>query len=419
MIELDILNLFLKDKSNYDKYYNYIDNNYLKLNYSLIYKLYNIINIYYNKYTDKDSMSFEDLESLYVINYPFIKDVQREELALVMARLRSSNPNEEVILDLLKSHKIRAKANEIAAVAISVAEGRAEAEDLIREIESLQEDEQTEVVETFVTSNLEELYEKHVKENGLRWRLEYLNQSLGSLRPGDFGFIFARPETGKTTFLASEITHMAGQADGPILWINNEEQGGKVMLRCYQAALGCTVSKLFEDRADSELKYKEITSDRIKIIDEPSITKERVESLCKVHKPSLVIFDQIDKLEGFKGDRRDLELGAIYKWARDLAKKYCPVVGVCQADGTGEGQKWLTMSNVADAKTSKQAEADWILGIGKSHDTGLTNIRFFNISKNKLLGDEDTRPELRHSQREVVIEPEIARYRDINSRRIR
>jgi hypothetical protein len=50
---------------------------------------------------------------------------------------------------------------------------------------------------------------------------------------------------------------------------------------------------------------------------------------------------------------------------------------ICQADGTGEGQKWLTMSNVANAKTSKQAEADWILGIGKVNDPGYDNYSLF------------------------------------------
>ncbi len=62
-----------------------------------------------------------------------------------------------------------------------------------------------------------------------------------------------------------------------------------------------------------------------------------------------------------------------------------PVIAVCQADGSGEGVKWLNMGNVANAKTSKQAEADWILGIGKTNDEGLEYMRHFCISKNKLV----------------------------------
>ena len=116
----------------------------------------------------------------------------------------------------------------------------------------------------------------------------------------------------------------------------------------------------------------------------------------------------------FDADRKDLAMGMIYQWAREIAKTYAPVIAVCQADGTGEGVKWLTMGHVADAKTAKQAEADWILGIGKSNDEGFEYMRYLNISKNKLSGDDDSDPSLRHGRFEVVTEPQIARYKDIS-----
>ena len=71
------------------------------------------------------------------------------------------------------------------------------------------------------------------------------------------------------------------------------------------------------------------------------------------------------------------------------------------------------MGNVANAKTAKQAEADWIVGIGKIPDTGYENVRYLHASKNKLSGDEDSLPDQRHGKREVIIKPSIARYEDI------
>jgi replicative DNA helicase len=268
----------------------------------------------------------------------------------------------------------------------------------------------------FVTDDLQILIDDAVSTPGLRWRLNTMNQMLGSLRKGDFGFIFARPETGKTTFLASEITYMATQLkeeDGPILWINNEEQGSKVMLRVYQAALGVDLTTLYSDIDHHKQEYQRLTHGKLKLYDSGIIHKSTVEKLCKQYKPSLIIFDQIGKITGFDKDREDLVQGAIYQWARELAKEYCPVIGVCQADGSGEGVRWLTMSNVADAKTAKQAEADWILGIGKVNDAGYDNLRFLHLSKNKLTGDKDTIPDQRHGRRETLIEPGIARYKDI------
>ena len=148
------------------------------------------------------------------------------------------------------------------------------------------------------------------------------------------------------------------------------------------------------------------------IIDNASTHRRDVERICKLYNPSFIIFDQIDKIKGFDGDREDLKLGATYQWARELAKTYCPVIGVTQADGSGEGKKWLTMENVANAKTAKQAEADWILGIGASHQEGFEYVRHLHASKNKLPGDEDSDPKMRHGKVDVIIDPEIARYRD-------
>ena len=222
--------------------------------------------------------------------------------------------------------------------------------------------------------------------------------------------------TGKTTFLTSEVSYMASQLKpgmGPILHFNNEEQGNKVKLRYFQATLGLTLTELMSNREVNQQKYlKETNEGQIQIYDNAEIHRNRVDAICANLRPSLIIFDQLDKIKGFAADREDLRLGAIYIWARELAKKYCPVIGICQADGTAEGVKYLTMDHAANAKTAKQAEADFIIGIGCVHDPVFEFVRYINIPKNKLQGDEDTDPKLRHSRFECLIRPEIGRYED-------
>jgi hypothetical protein len=71
------------------------------------------------------------------------------------------------------------------------------------------------------------------------------------------------------------------------------------------------------------------------------------------------------------------------------------------------------MNNVAEAKTAKQGEADWILGIGKTYDEQMEFVRHFYISKNKLTGDPDSDPSWRHGKWDVLIQPELARYKDL------
>jgi replicative DNA helicase len=364
-----------------------------------LYNLYNVLDSMMDLY--KRDLTFDEYKLNVLTKYPDYTDL--------VLQIEHSSIGQDVLQDAIQQLIERHHAYELALLAIDVSEGRKPLSMVLDYYSKLEDKEQVEDVE-FVTDDLEELYEETVHKPGLRWRLTALNKMLGSLRKGDFGFIFARPETGKTTFLASEVTFMAGQTKDPILWFNNEEQGNKVKVRCYQAALGCDLAKLYSNRPRAMEYYTKHTNNNIKIFDSASVNKRQIESICKEFKPSMIIFDQIDKIKGFDSDREDLRLGSIYIWARELAKTYCPVIGVCQADVTGEGKKWLDMSNVANAKTSKQAEADWILGIGTVHDIGLEFIRYLHLSKNKLSGDIDSDPAMRHGRSEVLIKPEIARY---------
>lgn len=319
----------------------------------------------------------------------------------------------EVLLQDLKRKEAALKLSETA---FQVAQGRATDEDLqkIWDVSfSDKVDHTSDLPLVEVSNNLEELIEQNYAEQGYRWRLDCLNKSLGSLRHGDFGFIFARPETGKTTFLASEVTSFLSQSSEAIVWFNNEEQGYKVMLRIYQAYFGVTNDQLLANPKRFRDEFILRTGGRFKLYDSATIGRKDVERIIDALRPGIVIYDQIDKITGFAADREDLRLGAIYQWARELAKNSHAAIGVCQADGTAEGVRYLTMDHVANAKTAKQAEADWILGIGKTHDDQQQDIRFLNISKNKLLGDRDSITDLRHGKFEVLIEPSIARYRDI------
>ena len=411
MVEELILKLFIEERNVLTKYFKYVKINYIKNNYSNIYKLFIITNKYYNKYKDKYSITKEELITEYNINY-YLQDSERQEIDTLVDRILGLKiENKESLIELLSEHRRRALAGDIAKLALDVEEGTANTSDLIDKFSDFEHQEIEDDEAESVNMDLEDLYESQVQSPGLRWRLDWLNKSLGSLRQGDFGFVFARPETGKTTFLASEMTHMITQTEGDILWFNNEEQGKKVGVRCYQALLGLTTKQLFDDVKGNASKYEELTQNRIKIYDfEDSSHVSRIESIIKETNPSLIIFDQIDKIKGFKADRHDLQLKALYQWARELAKTYAPVIAVSQAGGTAEDKLWLTMDDVDSSKTAKQGEADWILGIGKQTDN-TSNVRYLNISKNKLLGDSDTLPDLRHGNAQVLMQPDVARYK--------
>ena len=376
--------------------------------------VFDTISFAHDKYGE--DLTTEMLLQLHRDRFPSMPDSSRESIELVIKDLTNYvQDNPEMMQDLIVNFWRRDRAQKIGSKATDIwlgNEGDYEGlRVLVDELINKQPEDSTNY--SRVEDDVADFLETHEKGFEFHFELESLQDRVGGVGRGNLGIIFARPETGKTTFLASEMTHMITQTEGDILWFNNEEQGKKVAVRCYQALLGKTNKELFDDLESNANQYKERIQDRLKIYDfEDSSRANRIEQIIKTTNPALIIFDQVDKIKGFKADRYDLELKATYQWAREIAKMYAPVIAVSQAGGTAEGKLWLTMDDVDSSKTAKQGEADWILGIGKEQDN-TSNMRFLNISKNKLLGDSDTLPDLRHGNAQVMIKPDIARYNEI------
>lgn len=335
-----------------------------------------------------------------------------QDVFLNLEKLDVSDDTSKVLLESIVRKR---KLKELSLAAYEAGEGNMTMDkfnELVTSFKDAPEASQDDI--EFISDDIEFIVQETFKTPGLRWRLKTLNKMMGSLRFGDFGFIFARPETGKTTLLASEVTFMAEQATKPVLWLANEEDGKKVMLRIYQATFGVDLPTLLSNLPKWRKLYQEKYDGRIKVVSGMQwMTKNGVQRLCDRIDPSLLIVDQLSKITGFDADRKDLELGAACEWGRNLAKTYCPVIAVHQADGTAEGVQWLNMGHVSNAKTAMQADADWIMGVGKKNQDGYESLRYLALSKNKLLGDEDTDPALRHGKMEVLIEPVIGRYKDL------
>lgn len=393
----------LLNKGNYSNYRNYLKHkDFSKESLSVL----DVIDEYHRDNTE--DLSLDDL-----VNRFFSAHKPDEYYKTFFETLRSKQSTES-FKSLLEAFKSRRIAQDLSAVLYEVSEGKrplAEVFNLIEELKNPIDETQYD----FVTDDLNDILDECLVTPGLKFRLKFLQRSLGSLRKGDFGFIVARPEVGKTALLCSEVSYMATQLkdeDGPVLWFNMEDGGKKVKARIVQATLGATIKEINENRDRALNKYTTLTKGKILLHDNVSPSKYFVESMFEKYKPSLAVFDQLDKVGGFSADREDLRLGAIYLWARGLAKRYCPIIGVSQSDGSGEGQEFLTMANISNSKTSKAAEADWILGIGAKSEFGSEHLRGLSILKNKLIQDSEASEAERHGKRTVIIRPQIQRYVD-------
>lgn len=269
----------------------------------------------------------------------------------------------------------------------------------------------------YIRDDIGDLLAEEISDAGWRWRLECLNQSVRGLRPGDFGIIAGRPDKGKTTFIASELTYLAAQLPPgqPAVWLNNEGPGKRIIPRLYQAALGAKVSELIGWNATGKLKsmYADIMGfvDRIRVIDIHNADCFTVEAIVERNNPGIVVYDMIDNIRGF-GDaaRTDLGLERMYQWGRELAVKHGHAgLATSQISNEGDGLQFPTLGMLKDSKTGKQGACDFQLMIGASNDPGLQSVRYIGMPKNKLRR-EGAAPDPRAT---VKYDPQRARYEDI------
>lgn len=399
---------YLLNNIYYNKYINIININNIKYNNKYIYKILLSLKELKEKHP-KEEHTPQELETMLYACYPALQGDEAEACRQVLQQVTTVTVDPALADDLFSSLATQAQAEAIAERAIEVSQGKAKFESLA---ELFKMPEIVTPDDTFAITDLEAIYNHENAVPGLRWRLQTLNKILGPLRVGDFGFLFGRPEIGKTTLLASEVTFLGTQTEQPVLWVNNEQRGTAVIPRCYSALLGLPESEIRKDVGEARNQWQRTFGDRFKFVDNPSITASAIDRICADIKPGLIVFDQLDKVHGFEADRHDLLMKKIYQWARELAKMYGPCIGVCQAGGTAEGKKYLDMNDVDSSHTAKQGEADWIIGLGKSNDDGFERVRYLSICKNKLPESDETVPELRHGKVEVFIDEPTARYVD-------
>jgi replicative DNA helicase len=269
----------------------------------------------------------------------------------------------------------------------------------------------------YIVDDIHDLLDEELDNSGLHWRLDVLNQHMRGLRPGDFGIVAARPDKGKTMFLASEVTYLAPQLpEGKnILWLNNEGMGKRIIPRLYQASLAGTLSELGILRRGGLLKraYADKVGgwDRIRIVDIHGKDSFTVEQIIERNNPAVVVYDMIDHIRGF-GDmpRTDLMLEEMYKWARTISVKHGLIgLATSQISNEGDGMQYPTLGMLKDSKTGKQGACDFMLMIGASNDPNLLNVRYLGLPKNKL-----RRQGAPGDCRAIVgYNPERVRYNDI------
>ena len=88
------------------------------------------------------------------------------------------------------------------------------------------------------------------------------------------------------------------------------------------------------------------------------------------------------------------------------------MIGVSQANADGYNTKWLTELDMANSKTAKPAELDFLIAIGRTNEPGYEYTRYINIPKNKRKHNRYANERDRHGKFTTTLIPELSRYKD-------
>ena len=410
-----IIKLFCSSVDLYNRYNRYINKTNITKEYLVILES---LKEYYNKFEEHKYLSSDELKTWFHHVNPAIKD--KELYDALFERLSSLDISDTVAEEIVTNMIEKEYANKIITTLIPVIEDSSfrklntEVKKLVDEYEEVCNLKKDEEDNPFVTAELETILEETTTGSGLHWRLDCLNKSVGLLRGGNLMHVFARPDMGKTSFLASEATFIASQLkdDEVLVWINNEEKGSKVRLRTYQACLGANTSAILTNLNKAKELYKERGGSKILIYDDATVKLSDIKKLFSEYNIRVMIIDQGDKVAFSKdGDMSQADrLQRLYQHYRELAKKYnADIITAGQCSGEGEGKKWLTMDMMNNSKTGKPGELDVAIGIGATHeeqtqeDDGVPMNRYIHVCKNKH-GP--------HGKAAVLFDATKARYKD-------
>lgn len=333
----------------------------------------------------------EELEAYFDTRNPALPSSTRNRYMDHMEWIRDdTGTNYELQYDIIKKFWMRNRARLIAEKGADIFLGKStEWGDLVQLVEKSAIDSLGQKVSySEVTDDIGALLDSESMEPDFPFNWDPLSRKVAGLDRGHFGIIFARPETGKTTFISFLASQYMKQQFTVAIWAN-EEKGAKTKIRIIQSYFGITKSKVHEEREEVIYQYKMQMKPYLRMLDCVGTSMTEIDDWCKINKPDILFIDQLDKvrIEG-KFNRGDEKLKEIYLQARELAKRNdCLVWGISQASAEAEGMASVEYQYLDNSKTGKAGEADLIIGIGKRMDeAGYRGTRYVCISKNKQNG---------------------------------
>ena len=368
---------------------------------------YDTIKKAHEKYPDND-LDINEVSALHTEVYnPALTRASKINFVNLIDDIKNEKlPNKDVANDILDSMYKKSVAHRIALEATNIYNGGDASfltvKNYVDEIENEVDD-----IEGSVTDDIAELIKELDEDTQYTFGdIPDLRRLVKGVGKGNLVIVFARPETGKTAFWVSLVANRNGFASqgAKVHALVNEEPAIRTQMRLISCWTGMTKEEISKDVPLATERWKEIKSN-VKIIDTVNWDLDQIDAYCDVHKPDIVIVDQLDKI-GVRGNfaRTDEKLRAIYTGAREVAKRHdCCIIAISQASAEAQGRAELTFDMMENSRTGKAAEADLIIGIGQQNVVDSEAVlRTLCVSKNKITGW--------HGRIDCEINPLLSRY---------
>ena len=356
-------------------------------------------------------LSTADVMALYETNNPAETRSKRENLRTLLKDIMTKEDLTEAIAEevLHKAYQ-QDVGMRIANMGLAISEGLTDSLGDVREyLSKVNEDFSTKQTSLErCTTDIDELFAQLEEMPRWKFNIPALNNKVEGVAAGELCIVFARPETGKTAAHVSFAYGPQGWAEqgANVHTFVNEEPSRRTMMRAISAWTGITRDEILEEPDFARDEWRGI-KDRVHMADAHGMSMDELDVYCEKHKPDIVVVDQLDKMQ-ITGNfaRTDEKLRAIYTKARDIAQRHnLAFIAVSQASAEAEGKTRLNPTEMEGSKTGKFAEADIIIGIGRTElgaDEEPDHTRYLTVGKNKITGW--------HGVVICMLEPKVSRY---------
>ena len=371
---------------------------------------YEIIAQAHQKYNN--NLSPADIMALWKTKNPVASNADSQEFEDLITQIETTEPlSPGVVSDVVNGLWQRYIGTKVANIGVEMADGNATAMERLASLvdQSKQGFLPTDFGEK-TTKDIEKLLAGVSNDNRYEFNIATLSRHVYGVGPREFAVIFALPETGKTAFLVSICCAPGGFCDqgAKVIYLGNEEDTGRTMLRAIQAHAGVTREQVIADPISARREFDEI-EDLFDMNEIQDWDLSKIEAYVEQERPDILIIDQADKVNingSFNASHERLR--ELYRRLRETAKKYdCALIAVSQASNDAKGRTRLSGFDMEGSKIGKMAETDLVIGIGRHEqgdvdDTEPDTTRYLTVSKNKLSGWHGT----------VIcnIQPDVSRY---------